>query len=51
MNPVTNQGGRLFKTAKTHRFSSINNITLEYLKLYPIIDLTGKHTVILQKLL
>ena len=44
MRPVSNQPGRLFATAKTHKFTSLNNITVENLKLRPIIDLTGTYT-------
>ena len=41
MRPTTNQPGRLFATAKTHKFSSLEEIDLEQLKLRPIIDQTG----------
>ena len=44
MHPVSNQPGRFFATAKTHKFTSLNNITVENLKLRPIIDLTGTYT-------
>ena len=44
MHPVSNQPGRLFVTAKTHKFTSLNDITVENLKLRPIIDLTGTYT-------
>ena len=44
MRPVFNQPGRFFATAKTHKFTSLNDITVENLKLRPIIDLTGTYT-------
>ena len=44
MRPVFNQPGRFFATAKTHKFTSLNDITVENLKLRPIIDLTGRYT-------
>ena len=44
MHQVSNQPGRFFATAKTHKFTSLNDITVENLKLRPIIDLTGTYT-------
>ena len=44
MRPVSNQPGRFFATAKTRKFTSLNDITVENLKLRPIIDLTGTYT-------
>ena len=44
MRPVSNQPGRFFATAKTHKFDSYNDITIDNLKLRPIIDQTGTHT-------
>ena len=41
---VSNQPGRFFATAKTHKFTSLNDITIEKLKLCPVIDLTGPYT-------
>ena len=35
MRPVSNQPGRFFATAKTHKFTSLNDITVENLKLRP----------------
>ena len=32
-----------FATVKTHKFDSVNDITLDQLKLHPIIDQTGTH--------
>ena len=43
MPPILNQPGRLFATAKTHKFDCINDITLEQLKFRPIIDQTGTY--------
>ena len=44
MRPVSNQPGRFFATAKTHNFTSLNDITVENLKLLPILDLTMTYT-------
>ena len=44
MRPNSNQPGRLFATAKTHKFHSYDDITIDNLKLRPIIDQTGTHT-------
>ena len=44
MRPVSNQHGRFFATAKTHKFTSLNDITVENVKLSPIIDLKGTYT-------
>ena len=44
MHPVYNQPGRIFATAKTHKFPSLLNVTVENLKLTLIIDLTGMYT-------
>ena len=41
MCPVSNQPGRFFPTAKTRKSTPLNDITVEKLKLRPIIDLTG----------
>ena len=43
MRPRSNQPGRFFATAKTHKFECISDITLEQLKLRPIIDQTGTY--------
>ncbi len=43
MRPVSNQPGRFFATAKTHKFNSVEDVTLADLKLRPIIDQTGTH--------
>ena len=44
MRPISNQPGRFFATAKTHKFESYDDITKDNLKLRPIIDQTGTHT-------
>ena len=44
MHPVSNQPGRFFAMAKTHKFTSLNDITVENLKLCPVIDLIGTYT-------
>ena len=44
MRPVSNQPGRLYATAKTHKFSSLDEITIEKLKFRPIISQFGTYT-------
>ena len=44
MRPVSNQAGRFFATAKTHKFTSLKDITIENMKLHLIVDLTGTYT-------
>ena len=44
MHPVSNQADRFFAIAKTHKFTFLNHITVENLKLRWIIDLTGTYT-------
>ena len=41
MRPCFNQPACFFATAKTHKFKSIADISLESLKLRPIVDQTG----------
>ena len=38
MRPKSNQPGRFLPTAKTQKFDSVNDITLNQLTLRPIID-------------
>ena len=51
MRPVSNQPGRFFATAKTHKFTSLNDITVENLKSRPIINLTGTYTYNISKVI
>ena len=44
MLPKSNQPGQLYGTAKTHKFSSIEDATLENLKFRPIIARSGTFT-------
>ena len=44
MWPKSNQLGQLYGTAKTHKFNSIENITLENLKFCPMIALSCTYT-------
>ena len=41
MPPSSLQAARFFATAKTHKLENINDITIDKLKLHPIIDQTG----------
>ena len=42
--PKLNQPGQLYGTAKTHKFNSIEDITLENLKVHPIIAGSSTYT-------
>ena len=44
LRPVSNQPARLFATAKTHKFSEFNDITVDNIKLRPTVDQTNTHT-------
>ena len=44
MLPKSNQPGQIYGTAKTHKFNSIEDITLENLKFHPIIAQSGTYT-------
>ena len=44
MRPVSNQPGRLYATVKTHKFSLLDEITIEKLKFRPIISQIGTYT-------
>ena len=44
IKPVSNQPGKLYATAKTHKFSSLDEMTIEKLKLRPIISQVGTYT-------
>ena len=44
MRLVSNQPGRFSTTAKPHRLTSLNDITVRNSKLLPIMDLTGTYT-------
>ena len=43
MRPPSNQPGCFFATANTQKFKSIEDLSLESLKLRPIIDQTGTY--------
>ena len=44
MKPDSNQPAHLYGTAKTHKFETLKDITVEKLKFRPIIDQTGMLT-------
>ena len=44
MLPKSNQPGQLFGTAKTYKFTNIDEITIYNLKFHPIIPQTGTCT-------
>ena len=44
MRPVSNQPGRLYATTKTHKFNSLDEMTVENLKFRPIISQLGTYT-------
>ena len=43
MRHTSSEAARLFATAKTHKFTDINQININDLKFRPIIDQTGTH--------
>ena len=44
MRPDSNRPARLFGTAKTHKFESVDEVNVDNLKFRPIIDQTGTYT-------
>ena len=44
MRPVANQPGRIYATAKTHKFNSLDDINVNNLKFRPIISPLGTYT-------
>ena len=44
MRPVSNQPGRIYATAKTHKFNSLDEINVGNLKFRPIISQIGTYT-------
>ena len=44
MLPKSNQPRKLYGNAKTHKFTNINEITIDNLKLRPILAQTGTYT-------
>ena len=44
MRPISNQPGKIYATAKTHKFDSLENITIQNLKFRPIISQIGTYT-------
>ena len=44
MRPVSNQPGRIYATAKTHKFNSLDEINIDNLKFRPIISQIGTYT-------
>ena len=51
MFPVSNQPGRFFAIAKTNKWPSLNEITVENLKLRAIIDITRRMTYNVSKVI
>ena len=44
MRPVYNHPEGLHASAKTHKFDNINDVNLDHLKFWPIMDQTGTYT-------
>ena len=44
MRPVSHEPGKLYATAKTHKFNSLDDITVDNLKFRPIISQIGTYT-------
>ena len=51
MGTVSNPPGRFFATAKKYKVTSLNEITVENLKLRPIKDVTGIYTNVTSKVI
>ena len=51
MRPTSSQPTKLFATAKTLKFTDINQININDLILYPIIDQTGTHLYVCSKII
>ena len=41
MRPISNQPSKIYATAKTHKFDSLENTTIQNLKFQPIISQIG----------
>ena len=50
MLPKSNQPAQLYRTAKTHKFTNIDEITIVNLKFRPIIAQTGHILTMMRKL-
>ena len=44
IRPVSNQPGKLYATAKTHKFNSLDKITVDNLEFRPILSQVGRYT-------
>ena len=44
MRPISNQSGKIYATAKTHKFDSREDITIQNLRFCPIISQIGTYT-------
>ena len=44
MRPTSHEPGKLYTTVKTHKFNSLDNITVDDLKFHPIISQIGTYT-------
>ena len=44
MKPAAHEPGKLYSTAKTHKFNSLDDITVDNLKFRPIISQIGTYT-------
>ena len=44
MRPVSHEPGKLYATAKTHKFILLDDITVDNLKVHPIISQRGRYT-------
>ena len=44
MRSISNQPGKIYATAKTHKFDSLENITIQNLKFHPIVSQIGTYT-------
>ena len=51
MRPVSHAPGKLYATAKTHKFNSLDDITVDNLKFRPIISQIGTYTYNVSKVI
>ena len=51
MRPLTNQPGRIYATAKTHKFNSLDEINIDNLKFRPVISQIGTYTYNAEKVI
>ena len=46
MRPASHEPGKLYATAKTHKFNFLDDITVDNLRFHPIISQIGTYTIL-----